>query len=278
MPFPAVTFCNLNPYKKSALAKLPQLASLMNAYKSASQSDTANAVPSNDKTAPSNTQKKTNVANLTQVQGNRYKRSSCSSCSGASYYETMTTDLSRIFKLLGVAVTWDCAFACCAQNAPAGFTGISRVARLDNDTLINYLVKQLIIPLAPPTPQPWPWCGLKGDSSGNYYWYDDPTTISGPPVTAASSICSNCVAGTSYGWSLGGPTTVIAQASWNPPPIRFDNYYDYATSFHLAPPICECEYHLYYLYYLYKFRKITISRYNPHYNYFINHFNYFDFN
>lgn len=205
-PFPAITFCNMNPYKKSALASMPEVAELVRLYSTAS--------------AP--------FPNATKEDSKRSKRSGdtveAASASCSCTYSNVTDAVfanSVYQRFSGTAETWSCSFACCDRYAPDG--KISRTAKIDNGALIGYLRRAGIITDIPA------WIGLHG-IQGGYFWYSDPETPL-ENATDMSALCDTCQTGS--GWKTGGSVVVSVQNDT----VIFDT--ERIGSFQEV--ICECE-------------------------------------
>src|SRR4051794_26338209 len=92
-PFPAVTFCNMNPYKKSAIASMPEVAQLIQSYNKASQTSRA---AKSDKS----------------IAKRRRKRQSClCSYPGGQWREAIANGHRYVW--MATNATWTCSFQCC---------------------------------------------------------------------------------------------------------------------------------------------------------------------
>jgi hypothetical protein len=176
-PFPAVTFCNMNAFKKSALQLSPEVAQLVKSY-----------------TDSRNKKNDTATNNQAMAVKTRKKRSnpSLASCSCNFMSPVKATYSSTLYvRYPSMSVSWACSFTCCA-NSPDGQNG--RTAQFEGDALYTYLKNANVIAGLPT------WTAMSQPTSGKYYWYSDSTTQSKGPFTLAS-LCTGC---SGMGMSGGG--------------------------------------------------------------------------
>lgn len=187
MPFPAVTFCNMNPFKKSPLQKIPALAELMNQYQEISNKPT--------------------TADNSQVQAKESKRKKrappncdCSKCNKLEHQTPYQPPWTSVYARLGDKsegdtcwISWDCGITCCSEQGvidqviPKGYTYASiRLAHLNNQSIIDYLNSNTVIN------DDRAWIGMKSPSGLDYKWYDGQNAC-GPAVL--NPMCSHRSAG-----------------------------------------------------------------------------------
>lgn len=189
MPFPAVTFCNLNPYKKSALLHIPEVAELLRVYNNISRHLGNRDEPPVDDEMPI---------------GIRNKRASACDCdiksqkpSSSSVHIFTSSHFTLCESRLPTYFAWDCAFTCCSKISKQGYK--SRLAKLDNSDVINLLRNEgLLI-------DQFTWIGLFRYSAGQYHWCDAPTTCWSDSVNISKlcDICTEGLLGPSQGQSGG---------------------------------------------------------------------------
>lgn len=212
LPFPAVTFCNLNPYKKSALTTMPEVAQLMKTYNQYAMKNRNDTLSENNDQLRRNRKREVSQEDLnsanestptkmnkvdSQVKIRRKRQGSGPStpvtaapCGSCDYSNPIWLNKSNIsspttfVRYSQVHVTWPCSFTCCSQSPD----GSSRPAQITNSNLFSLLTSTGVIgnqtvPVA--------WIGMASDpqSPDTYMWYNAPTN---PTINVDwAPICQN---------------------------------------------------------------------------------------
>lgn len=212
-PFPAVTLCNLNPYKKSVLDTIPQMVQLISHFTNASKA-TRNASASSAVTDGSVVGRRRRQAAIVAPYVVPYQ-CSCQT----PIKETAIPPFSSVYYRLVNGYPWECALQCCSDNNPN--QGLrAQLARFDS-TVIQVLVNNSLIDGSPA------WCDLWKDMSGSYHWYEDPNRS-----VVITELCPNCMEDPTASQSNpNGAVTVKADAQGT----------KFANAVTNAPVLCQCK-------------------------------------
>lgn len=224
--FPAVTFCNMNPYKRSALISMPEVARFIESYNKASKTESTPKTAG--KPSESTSGKKRRKRSSPAVESCPY---GCTNMGGYNIY----TAADYIYTAWhAFNVSWECGHTCCNYIGLSYWGLPGRLARVDSSALINQLISSYVIDGTPS------WIAMYG-TGGNAYWYTDADTNSGYAVNTTSCLYSPSSVGShvaGWSWPLGGGITVktspfvpglytVQFGAWPPDATR--------------PMICECK-------------------------------------
>lgn len=212
----------MNPYKKSALAAMPEVARLVNRYKNASD----------DETKGSQEKEENSKQRL-----ERYKRAqppppvsaacTCNTANNKTSYNPALSNSTFVY-FSAMSVDWNCGFSCCISTAPAGTWG--RLAHISGDALYQDLMSKGVMPNSTTAGY---WIGMYSvPNSGTFYWYDCPGVATGSSVTP-SEFCNNCRIYSSATWTSGGVKAAFENSQL---------FYGFTTYPTPTAPICECKY------------------------------------
>lgn len=213
-----MTLCNMNPYKTSALASLPYVAQLMEAY--------GRSAKTLNSTQTSVARKKRGVVYMVHTDHEgpepphtnvsvplpalppdddqeephpRRKRANPTGCvcNYNSPIIATNTSIAPYTYIQYRTASWQCAFSCCAAS-PHGSNGM--LARLDRSALYPFLKSKGILY------NDYVYFGCKGAGPSLFQWYSDSTTISGPTFSIcavmAPATCNDNNGGAAYGTCL----------------------------------------------------------------------------